>query len=102
MGAINNTFPVRAFEDSSQGWQPELSLLARHDVYFETRLADSPSIIEAAHQLRYQVYCVERKFENAEQHRNGQEIDQYDRHAIQGVLYHRPTERAIGTVRMSL
>jgi len=102
MGAINNALLERALEDSSQGWQPELSLLARHDVYFETRLADSPSILEAAHHLRYQVYCVERKFESAEQHHNGQEIDQYDRHAIQGVLYHRPTDRAIGTVRMIL
>jgi N-acyl amino acid synthase of PEP-CTERM/exosortase system len=102
MGAINKVLLDKALESSSLGWQPELSLLARHNVYFETRLADCPSITEAAHKLRYQVYCVERKFENAEQHRNGQEIDQYDRHAIQGVLYHRPTERPIGTVRMIL
>ena len=98
MGATNKVL----LESSLQSWQPELSLLARHDVYFETRLADRPALIEAAHQLRYQVYCLERKFENAAEHSSGLETDQYDSHAIQGLLFHRPTERAIGTVRMIL
>ncbi len=98
MGAINKVI----LESSLQSWQPELSLLARHDVYFECRLADRPALIEAAHQLRYQVYCLERKFENAAEHSSGLETDQYDSHAIQGLLFHRPTERAIGTVRMIL
>jgi len=102
MGAINKVLLEKVLENSSQTWQPELSLLARHNVYFETRLADRPGIIEAAHQLRYQVYCLERKFENATEHSSGLETDQYDSHAIQGVLFHRPTERPIGTVRMIL
>jgi len=102
MGAINKVLLEQVLESSTQTWQPQLSLLARHNVYFHTRLADHPSIVEAAHQLRYQVYCVERKFENADQHSSGLEIDQYDDHSIQGVLYHRPTERPIGTVRMIL
>lgn len=102
MGAINKALLEKVLESSTQTWQPELSLLARHDVYFDTRLADRPSILEAAHQLRYQVYCVERGFENPSDHTDGFETDQYDRHAIQGVLFHRPSERAIGTVRMIL
>jgi N-acyl amino acid synthase of PEP-CTERM/exosortase system len=98
MGAINKVL----LESSLQSWQPEPSLLARHDVYFETRLADRPALIKAAHQLRYQVYCLERKFENATEHSSGLETDQYDSHAVQGLLFHRPTDRAIGTVRMIL
>ncbi|HEX4634965.1 MAG TPA: PEP-CTERM/exosortase system-associated acyltransferase [Rhizomicrobium sp.] len=102
MGAIDKIFLEKALEGSAQTWQPELSLLARHDVYFETRIADQPSLSEAAHALRYQVYCLERRFENADEHSDGLEIDAFDAHAIQGLLFHRPTDRAIGTVRLIL
>jgi N-acyl amino acid synthase of PEP-CTERM/exosortase system len=65
-------------------------------------LADSPALREAAHALRFQVYCIERKFENADEHPDGLEVDQYDAHSIQGVLFHRPTHGAIGSVRLIL
>lgn len=77
-------------------------LLAQHDRYFSTVLADLPALLETAHALRFQVYCLERKFENAEEHPDGLETDGYDAHAIQGVLLHRPTRGAIGSVRMIL
>jgi len=101
MGATNNVLSRDVFESSVGAW-PEFSLLARHNVYFDTRLADSPAILEAAHALRYQVYCLERKFEKQEEHSSGLETDQFDSHALQGVLFHRPTDRPIGTVRMIL
>src|SRR5882757_6878967 len=101
MGAINKALHGKD-QDSFQVWQQELSLLARHDVYFETRIADRPKLVEAAHILRYQVYCLERKFENPNEHSKGLETDQFDAHALQGVLFHRPTDSAIGTVRMIL
>src|SRR5690348_5655204 len=101
MGAINKAFSRDVLERSVDTWT-ELSLLARHDVYFETRLAENSDTLEAAHALRYQVYCLERKFEKQEDHSSGLETDQYDSHALQGVLFHRPTDRAIGTVRMIL
>lgn len=87
---------------SFQSWKSDLSFLARHDIYFETRVADRPKLVEAAHTLRYQVYCLERKFENPDEHSKGFETDQFDAHAIQGVLFHRPTDTAIGTVRIIL
>jgi N-acyl amino acid synthase of PEP-CTERM/exosortase system len=99
MGATNRALSGEIFEGSSETWNG-LSLLARHNVYFETRVADHPSLSEAAHALRYQVYCLERRFENPDEHSNGLEIDAFDAHAIQGLLFHRPTERAIGTVRI--
>ena len=101
MGAINQALSRDVFASSVETWT-ELSLLARHDVYFETRIADQPALAEAAHALRYQVYCLERRFENADEHSTGLEIDQFDKHAVQGLLFHRPTDRAIGTVRLIL
>jgi N-acyl amino acid synthase of PEP-CTERM/exosortase system len=80
----------------------EGSLLARHNQYFSTVLAESVALRETAHGLRFQVYCLERQFENAAEHPNGLETDEYDTHSIQGVLFHRPTQGAIGSVRMIL
>jgi N-acyl amino acid synthase of PEP-CTERM/exosortase system len=77
-------------------------LLAQHDRYFSTVLADSPALLETAHALRFQVYCLERKFENADEHPDGLEMDAYDGHAVQGVLFHRPTRGAIGSARLIL
>ena len=78
------------------------SLRAQHHRYFSTTLADSKALKEAAYALRYQVYCLERKFEKAEEHPSGLEIDAYDAHSIQGVLFHHATRGAIGSVRMIL
>ena len=86
-------FDLRAQDDS---------LLAQHDRYFSTVLADLPALLEVAYALRFQVYCLERKFENALEHPDGLEVDAYDAHAIQGVLFHRPTRSAMGAVRMIL
>ena len=83
-------------------FSPTESLLAQHNRYFSTVLADSSTLREAAHALRYQVYCLERKFENADEHPDGLEIDAYDAHAVQGVLFHRPTRSAMGAVRVIL
>ena len=75
------------------------NLLVQHDQFFSTVLADSPALLEAAHALRFQVYCLERKFENPEEHPGGLEMDAYDAHAVQGVLFHRLTGGAIGSAR---
>jgi N-acyl amino acid synthase of PEP-CTERM/exosortase system len=77
-------------------------LLVQHDRYFSTVLADSQSLLKVAHALRFQVYCLERKFENADEHPAGLEIDPYDEHAVSGVLFHRPTGGAIGSARLIL
>lgn len=80
----------------------DAGMLAQHDRYYSTVLANSPALLEAAHALRYQVYCLERKFENADEHPDGLEQDEYDAHSVHGVVFHRPTGGAIGTARMIL
>ena len=98
--AVLRGFPLNSAENDRSLWGD--GLLAQHDRHFSTVLADTPALLEAAHALRFQVYCLERKFENAEEHPDGLEIDVYDEHAIQGVLLHRPTHLPIGAVRMIL
>lgn len=78
------------------------SLLAQYNRYFKTAVADTAALREVAHALRFQVYCLERKFENAQEHPNGLETDEYDAHAVQGVLFHRPSQSAMGAARVIL
>jgi N-acyl amino acid synthase of PEP-CTERM/exosortase system len=96
MNAVSKPIEADAFSVAPA----ELDLLARHDLFFETRIANTTALIETAHALRYQVYCLERRFENPEQHLGGLETDSFDKHAKHGVLFHRPSQKAIGTVRM--
>jgi hypothetical protein len=51
--------------------------------YFQATSIDNvPALLEKSYALRYQVYCLERKFLRAENYPSGLEIDEFDRHAI--------------------
>ncbi|MCA1586593.1 MAG: GNAT family N-acetyltransferase, partial [Acidobacteria bacterium] len=50
---------------------------------FEARsIDDDPQLLEQSYRLRYQVYCVERKFLPAENYPDQREIDAFDRYSI--------------------
>jgi len=77
-------------------------LLARYNMYFRTQAAGTPESIEMALAIRYQVFCLERNFENPAQHSDHLEKDEFDRRAIHSLIFHRPRAEAIGTVRLIL
>ena len=78
------------------------NLLARFNTYFHAISADTVSLVETALALRYQVYCLERKFEDAGQHPDGRERDELDRRSIHSLIVHKPQDEAIGTARLIL
>ena len=48
---------------------------------------DSPHLLEKSHRLRYQAYCLERRFLRAEDYPNQLEFDEFDRDSVHvGVL----------------
>lgn len=77
-------------------------LLARYNSYFRTQAAQTPELIKTAQAIRYQVYCLERQFENADEHVSGFETDVFDAAAVHNLVIHRPTGDAIGTARLIL
>jgi N-acyl amino acid synthase of PEP-CTERM/exosortase system len=100
----NNSFN-RDPDESLAPWRPPYrddGFPARNYRHFSTVFADSPALLDAAHALRFQVYCRERNFENPNEHPEGRETDAYDTNSIQGVLFHRSMCAAIGTVRVIL
>ena len=77
-------------------------LLVRYNSYFRSQLADTPELLRTALAIRYQVYCLERKFEDEDAHGDCLECDDFDRLAIHSLLFHRPSAKAIGTARLIL
>ena len=64
--------------------------------------ATNPELVAKVQRLRYQVYCVENSFEDPARFPDRREHDEFDSHAIQGLLYDRKCMATAGTVRMIL
>jgi N-acyl-L-homoserine lactone synthetase len=73
-----------------------LHMLARE---FYVEIANTKMTIEEAYRLRYQTYCIERRYEESE---TGLERDEFDHRSRHVLLRHRPTGEAVGTVRLVL
>lgn len=78
------------------------SLLDVYNQYFEVVRAETPEQLDACHRLRYQVYVVERPFEDPADHPGEMERDDYDSRARHCLLIHRPSGALAGTVRLIL
>src|SRR5262249_24043327 len=62
----------------------------------------TPALLRQAHEIRYAVYCVETGFEDAAAFPDGLERDALDARAVHGLLVHKSSARAVGTVRLVL
>jgi N-acyl amino acid synthase of PEP-CTERM/exosortase system len=72
-----------------------------HD-HFETVSANTLGLMETAFRIRYQVYCVERSFEDQGAFPNKMETDEYDLHSAQTLLRCKTSGRYPGMVRLVL
>ncbi len=77
-----------------------LDILRRFDEAFSEAPAIESHEIEEAFRLRYQVYCLDRGFEEVTSCPMGMERDQFDDYALHSLLIERTAKRAIGTVRL--
>ncbi|MGH7047636.1 MAG: PEP-CTERM/exosortase system-associated acyltransferase [Stellaceae bacterium] len=75
-------------------------VVARYDQYFAVVRARTPEELDLAHRLRYQVYCVEHRFEDPWGHRDHREADEDDDRSAHALLLHRPSGTMAGTVRV--
>jgi N-acyl amino acid synthase of PEP-CTERM/exosortase system len=87
---------------SDAGADPESALLGLYDRYFTVVPADTEELLDAAHALRYQVYCVEHAFEDPAQQVGERENDRYDANSVHAVLIYKPSGQVVGCVRLIL
>ena len=72
------------------------------DDQFETLVADTEFSKAIHYNLRYQVYCLKRGFENPAAYPNQLETDTYDKTSVHFIVRHRETSQWIGAVRLVL
>ena len=75
---------------------------ALYDRHFIVVPADTPELLDAVHALRYQVYCVERDFEDPALQLSGRERDRYDAQSVHAALIAKSSGSVVGCVRLVL
>jgi N-acyl amino acid synthase of PEP-CTERM/exosortase system len=73
-----------------------------YDQYFDVIRADTPELLDLAYRLRYQVYCIENRFEDSARCPHRREIDGDDDRSVHTLLVHRQSGVAAGTARLIL
>ncbi len=64
--------------------------------------ATSDELKNEVYKLRYQVYCIENEFENAENYPDGLEFDDYDQQSVHYLIRHRKSGDYAATTRLIL
>ena len=77
-------------------------LLQEYERNFYTVQCDTADLVRKAQFIRFQVYCLERQYEDTAHYADKLERDEFDAHAVHSVLVDRHTNMAIGTVRLIL
>jgi N-acyl amino acid synthase of PEP-CTERM/exosortase system len=72
------------------------------DETFDTFVADTRLSKSIHYNLRYQVYCLERRFENPAAFPDRQETDNYDKNSVHFIVRHRESGQWIGAMRLVL
>jgi N-acyl amino acid synthase of PEP-CTERM/exosortase system len=70
--------------------------------YLEAEIAVNNAQRREAHQLRYEVYCLERGYEDPAGHSDGLEKDEFDLHSVHSLVRHRSSGMVAGVVRLIL
>jgi N-acyl amino acid synthase of PEP-CTERM/exosortase system len=70
--------------------------------YLTVLRANSEELLDKVFRLRFQVYCLERGFEDAAEYPDGREQDGEDSRSLHSLLLDRATGSAVGTVRLIL
>lgn len=67
---------------------------------FDVQLATSPEVINEVFQVRYQVYCIDRPFEDPNCFLDKREHDAYDPRSAHALIRHGITEDSVAAVRI--
>ena len=67
---------------------------------FDVELATSPEAINEVFEVRYQVYCIDRPFEDPKCFADKREHDSYDPRSAHALIRHRMTRDTVATVRL--
>ena len=70
--------------------------------HFEVVFADTESARSIHYRMRYQIYCLDRGYEDPEAFPHGEECDEWDDHSAHFLVRYRPTGEWLATMRLVL
>ncbi|MCK7543800.1 PEP-CTERM/exosortase system-associated acyltransferase [Marinobacter bryozoorum] len=70
--------------------------------FFEVEIATTGEMVDKVFQVRYQVYCVDRAFEDPSQFPDDREHDAYDPRSAHALIRHRKSGDSVAVVRLVL
>lgn len=70
------------------------------DGLYRAVIADTEESRHIHYHLRYQVYCLEKKFEPQERFNGRMEIDEYDSRSVHFLIQHKPSGQWVGAARL--
>ena len=70
--------------------------------HFEVRIAQGRPDVQSTFRLRYEVYCVEKKFERCEEHPDLMEYDSHDQWSGHALIVQRRTGQTVASTRLVL
>ncbi len=70
------------------------------DSRYQAVIADTEESKSIHYHLRYQVYCLEKKFEPAEVFNDQQEIDEYDQRSVHFIIQNKHSGEWVATARL--
>ena len=76
------------------------SLYEQFHEHFEVIRVNNPQHLTEALKIRYQVYCLEQKYEDPQHFPQGLESDTFDHHADHSIIRHKVTNQTLGAVRL--
>lgn len=91
-----------AMRGTTTSFASDADLRITFDRHFAVELASSPRQLGEVMALRYQVYCCEREFENAESFPDDREHDDYDTRSVHALVRHRASGDCVAAVRLVL
>ncbi|MGR9036195.1 MAG: PEP-CTERM/exosortase system-associated acyltransferase [Gammaproteobacteria bacterium] len=78
----------------------DLDLISHYQRYFFTLEATTPELKNQAYTIRYQVYYEEHKMVSEHNISGKTETDIWDQNSIHSLLFHKPSNEPIGTIRI--
>ena len=78
------------------------NLSACFHAHLEVRKAVSDELKNNAYQVRYNVYCLERGYEDQTKFPDRMEKDEFDSESVHAVVRHRDSKKPVGVVRLVL
>jgi N-acyl amino acid synthase of PEP-CTERM/exosortase system len=99
---MSTAAPFEPISRTARSVAEESSLFDLFKRYLTVVPADSKELLDHVFRLRFQVYCVERGFENLAEHPDGREHDCDDGRSVHFLVLDRATGEPAGTVRLIL